>query len=68
MLDKQSGLCAICEQHFSNFKRRLAVDHNHHTGKLRGLLCASCNSGLGKLQDDRRFLEAAIIYLRTYGE
>lgn len=67
LLEKQKGLCAICERHFSNFKRRLAVDHCHHTGKIRGLLCASCNSGLGKLQDDIEYLKAAINYLNSTG-
>ena len=64
MLGDQRGLCAICERHYSNFKNRLAVDHCHHTGKIRGLLCASCNSGLGKLQDDVDYLESAILYLK----
>ena len=72
MLEKQRSLCAICERHVSNFKKRLAVDHCHHTGKIRGLLCASCNSGLGKLQDDVDYLESAILYLqrgpRNYDE
>ncbi len=68
MFLNQKGLCAICERHSSNFKRRLAVDHCHHTGKVRGLLCASCNSGLGKLQDDVDYLQSAILYLeRTNG-
>lgn len=63
MLKNQRGLCAICEVHYSNFKRALAVDHCHHTGKIRGPLCASCNSGLGKLQDSVDYLESAIRYL-----
>lgn len=63
MLENQKGLCGICEKHSSNFSRRLAVDHCHHTGAVRGLLCASCNSGLGKLQDSVDYLESAIIYL-----
>lgn len=67
MFDEQKGLCAICERHQKNFKRRLAIDHDHHTGKIRGLLCASCNSGLGKLQDSVDYLESAIIYLQRNG-
>lgn len=63
LLEKQGGLCAICQVHHSKFQRRLAVDHCHHTGKIRGLLCASCNSGIGKLQDDVEILKAALAYL-----
>lgn len=40
---KQDGRCAICEKPQSYFKRRLNLDHNHKTGKLRGLLCYRCN-------------------------
>ncbi len=41
--EKQKGCCAICGKHQSQFKMRLALDHNHRTGKLRGLLCYRCN-------------------------
>jgi len=41
--EKQKGCCAICGKHQSLFKRRLALDHNHKTGQLRGLLCFYCN-------------------------
>src|SRR6266851_2489240 len=39
----QLGCCAICKKHSSTFKTRLNVDHNHKTGKIRGLLCYRCN-------------------------
>jgi len=39
----QKGCCAICGKHQSEFIKRLSVDHNHQTGKVRGLLCAMCN-------------------------
>lgn len=39
----QKGRCAICGKHERNFKKRLAVDHNHKTGNVRGLLCFYCN-------------------------
>lgn len=43
MFDRQEGKCAICEKHQDILKRRLAVDHNHFTGEIRGLLCTYCN-------------------------
>lgn len=64
ILTKQKECCAICGKHQSKFKKRLAVDHNHETGKIRGLLCSRCNMGLGFFQDDRKLLWAAINYLR----
>jgi DNA-binding transcriptional MerR regulator len=46
MLSEQDGVCAIC--HGINASgRRLAVDHDHVTGKIRGLLCSQCNTSLG---------------------
>jgi hypothetical protein len=63
--ERQNGLCAICEVYQSEFKRDFAVDHCHHTGKVRGLLCASCNSGIGKLQDNTDLLKSAILYLEN---
>lgn len=41
--DSQQGLCALCQRPESSFKRKLNVDHNHKTGKVRGLLCYRCN-------------------------
>lgn len=40
---KQNKCCAICKKPEKSFKRRLSVDHNHRTGKIRGLLCYRCN-------------------------
>src|SRR5450830_834703 len=47
MLDKQEYRCAMCDRQVSEFSKALHVDHNHSTGKVRGLLCVNCNSGLG---------------------
>ncbi len=47
LFSKQQGCCAICGKHQSEFSRRLAVDHNHKTSVIRGLLCSRCNFGLG---------------------
>ncbi len=67
MLVAQNGVCAICahpETHMRNGKvKALAVDHSHETGEIRGLLCSDCNTGIGKLKDDRNVLLAAIKYL-----
>lgn len=56
--DEADGLCAICRK-----ARRLAVDHCHDTGEVRGLICHKCNSGLGMFQDNPGALMAAAQYL-----
>lgn len=43
MLNKQDGVCAICKKPQSAFKKSMAVDHNHKTGRIRGILCFRCN-------------------------
>jgi Recombination endonuclease VII len=63
LLTAQDGRCAICHRHGDWTGRRLAVDHNHATGKVRGLLCGSCNRGIGFLDEDIKVLEGAIAYL-----
>lgn len=63
----QNGVCAICaspETATRNGKiKALAVDHCHKTGKVRGLLCSDCNTGIGKLKDSREILISAVRYL-----
>lgn len=70
MLQRQGGVCAICgtPPRKSNLKATaLDIDHDHATGRVRGLLCGNCNTSLGKLGDTaegvRRFCEAALVYL-----
>lgn len=69
---RQDGKCAICRlpetavHHKTGVARALAVDHNHETGAVRGLLCRDCNTGLGLFDDDEGALEAALVYLRAY--
>jgi hypothetical protein len=58
----QRGLCAICAG-VNPAGHRLSVDHDHATGKVRGLLCHACNAGMGKLRDDPALLRAAADYL-----
>ena len=70
LLKKQEGRCAICNTKTpskdKSFKR-LFIDHCHTTGKVRGLLCSTCNQGLGLLKDDMNLLNNAILYLKNYG-
>jgi len=60
----QDGKCLICGATESYMGHKLAVDHCHHTGKVRGLLCKGCNVGMGALRDDPALLERAAAYLR----
>ena len=53
--DAQNACCAICARSEASFKNRLAVDHNHRTGKVRGLLCYQCN----KFKVGRNSLDSA---------
>jgi Recombination endonuclease VII len=68
MLATQNGVCAICgngETSTRNGKIKwLAVDHDSHTGRIRGLLCERCNTGIGKMRHSIDILEQAMQYLR----
>lgn len=73
MSDQQGHKCAICKEAegtvISGKSISLAVDHDHVTGAIRGLLCVKCNRGLGLFRDDPALLTAAIEYLaRPPGE
>ncbi len=63
MLEAQNGGCAICGKRDKHY--RLAVDHCHAEGHIRGLLCADCNRGLGMFGDKPELLEKAAAYLRN---
>jgi len=67
---KQGGVCAICSKPETAVIHgrpvSLAVDHCHDTGKVRALLCTTCNRGIGMLKHDRDLLQKAIAYLDTY--
>ena len=66
MFANQDGCCSICGRHQVEFKNALHVDHCHHTGKVRELLCQSCNTGIGSLQDDPELLRIAVKYLEKH--
>lgn len=57
----QNNLCAIC-----GLERKLVVDHNHTTNKVRQLLCHSCNSAIGLFQENIQTLQSAIAYLQKH--
>lgn len=57
---KQEHKCDICKR----FVKKLHIDHNHKTGKIRKLLCTNCNRGLGYAQEDIAVLENMIRYLK----
>jgi hypothetical protein len=68
----QNGVCAICGK--GEVAERwddvlaLAVDHDHDTGALRGLLCIACNTAIGKFHDDPRIIRNAVAYLEGWGK
>lgn len=67
MLNKQGGVCAICgekpkDQSYGRHAK-LHIDHDHETGKVRELLCMSCNQALGFFRDEKSILENAIKYI-----
>jgi len=64
-LKEQNHCCAICNRHQSKFKRKLAVDHDHKTGKIRDLLCAGCNVDVSVVEDR---LEVLLKYLNKHKE
>lgn len=68
MLAYQQGRCAVCggTDPFAKHHNLFAVDHDHITGKVRGLLCAKCNTGIGQLRDDPDLLIAAAAYVRRH--
>jgi hypothetical protein len=65
LIVSQSGLCAICLKQMLG--RDECVDHEHGTGRVRGLLCQDCNQGLGRFHDDAVRLAAAADYVAQSG-
>ena len=74
LLKSQSGVCAICglpetrkSIRLDGTTQPLCVDHDHRTGRVRGLLCSKCNCGIGYFNDDPNLTVAATAYLKRAG-
>lgn len=63
MFSEQLGRCRICDIHQNDLKMELAVDHDHTSGRIRGLLCVRCNRAIGLLEDRVDLLQKAINHL-----
>ena len=61
LIRAQGGVCAVCREHAPEH-----VDHDHATGKVRGVLCFGCNGGLGQFQDNVDWMARAIDYIRSH--
>jgi len=70
LLESQSGVCAICGKPETRVLKgkvcELAVDHDHVTGRVRGLLCVKCNLGIGSFNDSRKLFARAAAYLKRH--
>ena len=67
MIESQGGVCDICKNPPPGTGRDgWMVDHDHETGKVRGMLCAMCNKGLGNFKDDSTSLLNAALYLAKH--
>ena len=67
MFIDQEYQCSICKQEVLPDTKNAHVDHNHTTGKVRAILCNSCNTGLGKFKESPELLQQAIQYLEFHG-
>jgi predicted nucleic acid-binding Zn ribbon protein len=67
LLESQGGRCAVCRTDVPGGKGGWHVDHDHATGRVRGVLCNNCNQGLGRFMDDPTRLRAALGYLERGG-
>lgn len=66
ILARQGGRCAVC--HRTNPEQKyFPVDHKHSTGQVRGILCGTCNVGIGMFYDNPELLRQAAQYLEQAG-
>lgn len=64
LFQKFHNRCAICNRHQSEFARKLHIDHNHTTGKVRGILCYTCNSRIVRtIEHYKSFVPKVLKYL-----
>lgn len=68
LIRDQDYRCAICPEPIASDDKNTHVDHDHNTGKVRGILCSNCNRGLGMFKDSVRLLAYAIVYLEEHGK
>lgn len=71
MLASQGGACALCGERASGLTKSgrpiaLHVDHDHATGRIRGLLCGKCNRAIGYLRDDPALIRKAALYVEAH--
>jgi hypothetical protein len=66
MFEKQGKVCAICKSPSPKSKTGWHTDHDHATNKVRGILCHSCNTAMGSLQDKVEVLQSMIAYLQFH--
>ena len=78
LLERQDGRCAVCARPWQNcvsakrakhevaFLQYLCVDHDHTSGRVRGLLCNACNTAIGMFDEDPARFHAAVEYLNRY--
>jgi hypothetical protein len=67
-LEEQNFKCEICYEDAINLKKGLCIDHDHASGKIRGLICSNCNLALGNAHESILILENMIIYIKKYNE
>lgn len=65
-LADQNESCDICKKHYSLFKTKLAADHCHSTGRIRGLLCSNCNVALGHMKENSENITNMLNYLTKW--
>lgn len=68
LLEQQSKCCAICRSDDPSGFKYFHIDHNHTTGKIRGLLCSKCNTAIGLFGEDIAVMNAALDYLKRHSE
>jgi len=69
LVDQHDGVCAICREPPAKGRgKRLVVDHDHQTGRIRGLLCALCNVAIGYLREDPQLFDRTKEYLIRHSD